>query len=140
MRDMPQATIPAHAPSDHPAIARGKVGLLLANLGTPDGYGYWPMRRYLSEFLSDKRVIDYPSWKWQPLLQAIILTNLGETQYRTEKPAEAIETLKQAEEVSSSLGDRILEGEILRGLAKAHMLKLMSKNKPKIVYAVVSEA
>ncbi|MCL4145674.1 UNVERIFIED_CONTAM: hypothetical protein GTU68_008191 [Idotea baltica] len=32
------------------------------------------MRRYLSEFLSDKRVIDYPSWKWQPLLQLIILS------------------------------------------------------------------
>ena len=37
-----------------------KVGVLLANLGTPDGYDYWPMRRYLNEFLSDKRVIDYP--------------------------------------------------------------------------------
>ncbi|OUS37878.1 ferrochelatase [Rhodobacterales bacterium 56_14_T64] len=51
-----------------------KVGVLLANLGTPDGYTYWPMRRYLSEFLSDQRVIDYPKWKWQPLLQLIILS------------------------------------------------------------------
>lgn len=51
-----------------------KVGILLANLGTPDGYDYWSMRRYLGEFLSDKRVIDYPSWKWQPILQLIILT------------------------------------------------------------------
>ena len=51
-----------------------KVGVLIANLGTPDGYDYWSMRRYLSEFLSDKRVIDYPSWKWQPLLQLIILS------------------------------------------------------------------
>ncbi|PIE16378.1 MAG: ferrochelatase [Rhodobacterales bacterium] len=50
-----------------------KVGILIANLGTPDGYGYWPMRRYLSEFLSDQRVIDYPKWKWQPLLQMVIL-------------------------------------------------------------------
>lgn len=63
-----------HAPADHPAIKAAKVGVLIANLGTPDGYGYWPMRRYLSEFLSDKRVIDYPSWKWQPLLQLIILS------------------------------------------------------------------
>ncbi len=61
-------------PSDHPAIPRGKTGILIANLGTPDAYTYWPMRRYLSEFLSDKRVIDYPVWKWQPLLQLIILT------------------------------------------------------------------
>ncbi|MBO9395234.1 ferrochelatase [Shimia sp. R9_2] len=71
---MTQATCPAHAPADHPKVARGKTGILLANLGTPDDYTYWPMRRYLNEFLSDKRVIDYPAWKWQPLLQLIILS------------------------------------------------------------------
>ena len=65
---------PEHAAADHPKLPKPKVGVLLANLGTPDGYDYWPMRRYLSEFLSDKRVVDYPSWKWQPLLQLIILS------------------------------------------------------------------
>ncbi|SEO09435.1 ferrochelatase [Salinihabitans flavidus] len=65
---------PPHAPEDHPKVPRGKTGVLLANLGTPDHYSYWPMRRYLNEFLSDKRVIDYPAWKWQPLLQLVILT------------------------------------------------------------------
>ena len=64
----------AHAPADHPAVKRPRIGVLLANLGTPDNYDYWSMRRYLGEFLSDKRVIDYPAWKWQPLLQLIILT------------------------------------------------------------------
>jgi ferrochelatase len=64
----------AHAPADHPAIAPAKVGVLLANLGTPDGTDYWSMRRYLSEFLSDKRVIDYPAWLWQPILQLMVLT------------------------------------------------------------------
>jgi ferrochelatase len=68
------ATRPEHAPANHPKVARGKTGILLANLGTPDDYTYWPMRRYLNEFLSDQRVIDYPKWKWQPLLQLIILT------------------------------------------------------------------
>lgn len=68
------AACPMHAPSDHPKIKTAKVGVLFANLGTPDSTDYWPMRRYLSEFLSDKRVVDYPSWKWQPLLQLIILT------------------------------------------------------------------
>ncbi|HQY42773.1 MAG TPA: ferrochelatase [Paracoccaceae bacterium] len=63
-----------HAAADHPAVPRPKIGILFSNLGTPDGYDYWSMRRYLSEFLSDKRVIDYPSWKWQPILQLIILT------------------------------------------------------------------
>ena len=60
-------------PADHPQVPRPRIGILLANLGTPDGYAYWSMRRYLNEFLSDKRVIDYPSWKWQPLLQTVIL-------------------------------------------------------------------
>ena len=68
------ATRPEHAPADHPKVAREKIGILLANLGTPDNYDYWSMRRYLNEFLSDRRVIDYPAWKWQPLLQLIILT------------------------------------------------------------------
>jgi len=64
----------ATAQATHAAKPAEKVGILLANLGTPDGYTYWPMRRYLSEFLSDQRVIDYPKWKWQPLLQLIILS------------------------------------------------------------------
>lgn len=72
MDEMNSNSLP-HANTDHPTTL-GKVGVLLANLGTPDDYTYWPMRRYLSEFLSDKRVVDYPSWKWQPLLQLIILS------------------------------------------------------------------
>ncbi|OWU82549.1 ferrochelatase [Phaeobacter sp. 22II1-1F12B] len=68
------AACPAHAPKDHPKVPEEKIGVLLANLGTPDHYDYWSMRRYLNEFLSDQRVIDYPKWKWQPLLQLIILT------------------------------------------------------------------
>ena len=68
------ATCPVHAPTDHPKIPAERVGVLVANLGTPDGYDYWSMRRYLNEFLSDKRVIDYSDWLWQPLLQLIILT------------------------------------------------------------------
>ena len=63
-----------HAPAGHPAVKPAKIGILLANLGTPDGTDYWSMRRYLSEFLSDKRVVDTPDWKWQPILQLIILS------------------------------------------------------------------
>jgi protoporphyrin/coproporphyrin ferrochelatase len=64
----------SHMPADHRTIPDEKVGVLIANLGTPDNYDYWSMRRYLSEFLSDQRVIDYPKWKWQPILQGIILS------------------------------------------------------------------
>ena len=73
MTDQP-AVCPMHAPSDHPKIKPAKVGVLVANLGTPDATDYWSMRRYLNEFLSDKRVVDYSAWLWQPLLQLVILT------------------------------------------------------------------
>nr|WP_227258232.1 ferrochelatase [Kangsaoukella pontilimi] len=63
-----------HLPADHPPVKRPRVGVLLANLGTPDNYDYWSMRRYLGEFLSDRRVIDYSPWIWQPLLQLVILS------------------------------------------------------------------
>ena len=62
------------APEDHPVVKKLRIGVLLSNLGTPDNYDYWSMRRYLGEFLSDRRVIDYSPWLWQPLLQLIILT------------------------------------------------------------------
>jgi len=68
------AVVPAHADRTHPTVKPAKIGVLLANLGTPDATDYWSMRRYLNEFLSDRRVIDYAPWKWQPLLQLIILT------------------------------------------------------------------
>jgi len=72
--NVPQAC-PMHAQPDHPKVPQEKVGILLANLGTPDNYDYWSMRRYLGEFLSDRRVIDYSPFLWQPLLQLIILTS-----------------------------------------------------------------
>ena len=64
----------ACAPADHPPVAKARIGVLVANLGTPDNHDYWSMRRYLNEFLSDRRVIDFPAWKWQPLLQFVILS------------------------------------------------------------------
>ena len=72
--DQPGSGRLAHAGADHPAQPAAKVGIVIANLGTPDATDYWSMRRYLNEFLSDRRVIDYAPWKWQPLLQLIILT------------------------------------------------------------------
>lgn len=74
MLDQTQENRLAHAPADHPRIPPARIGILIANLGTPDGTDYWSMRRYLNEFLSDKRVIEWPSYLWQPILQAIVLT------------------------------------------------------------------
>jgi protoporphyrin/coproporphyrin ferrochelatase len=61
-------------PADHPPVRSGRLGVLLMNLGTPEGTSYWPMRRYLGEFLSDRRVIETPRWLWWPLLNLVILT------------------------------------------------------------------
>ena len=54
--------------------AGGRIGVLLVNLGTPDGTGYWAVRRYLKEFLSDRRVIEENRLKWWLVLNLIILT------------------------------------------------------------------
>jgi len=74
-------------PADHPAVKFGKVGVLLVNLGTPDGTDYTSMRRYLREFLTDKRVIEWSPWKWYPILFGIVLNT------RPQKVGKAYETI-----------------------------------------------
>lgn len=126
MKDM-TAIRPDHAPADHPAIAPEKIGVLIANLGTPDAYDYRSMRRYLNEFLSDKRVIDYPSWKWQPLLQLVILTkrpfSSGKAyksiwnEAENESPLLTItkqQTAKLAEAMQQEYGDRVMVDYCMR--------------------------
>jgi protoporphyrin/coproporphyrin ferrochelatase len=49
------------------------IGVLLAQVGTPDAPTPRAVRRYLANFLSDRRVVDYPAWWWQPLLRGVIL-------------------------------------------------------------------
>src|ERR671932_2403696 len=63
-----------HKPVDHPPVKAGRIGVLLLNLGTPEATDYRSMRRYLKEFLSDRRVIETPRLLWWPLLNLIILT------------------------------------------------------------------
>ncbi|NVD46092.1 ferrochelatase [Qipengyuania atrilutea] len=60
-------------PSDHPQVRSGRVGVLLVNLGTPDAATPKAVKRYLAEFLSDRRVIEIPPIAWQPILRGIIL-------------------------------------------------------------------
>ena len=95
--------------------------MLLLNLGTPDGTDYWSMRRYLKEFLSDRRVIEKPRWKWWPILNLIILsTRPGRkgkdyasiwNKERDEGPLKTItrsQTEKLAERLKRLAGDRIV--------------------------------
>ncbi|WEX89202.1 ferrochelatase [Sinorhizobium garamanticum] len=66
-------TAQAEPNTEHPAVKHGKIGVLLVNLGTPDGTDYASMRRYLKEFLSDRRVIEWSRLYWYPILYGIVL-------------------------------------------------------------------
>jgi ferrochelatase len=97
-----------------PRSSERRVGVLLLNLGTPDATDYWSMRRYLKEFLSDRRVIEEPRLKWWPILNLIILTvrpgRKGKdyekiwNAERNESPLKTI-TRAQAEKLTAMLGD-----------------------------------
>jgi ferrochelatase len=103
-------------PAGHPIVRVGKVGVLLVNLGTPDGTDYWSIRRYLSEFLSDRRVIELSPWLWQPILQGVLLTlrpqKTGRAyqvvwcKERNESPLKTI-TRAQAEGLGRRFGDTV---------------------------------
>jgi protoporphyrin/coproporphyrin ferrochelatase len=67
------ATRDVRLPDRHPAVALGRIGVLLINLGTPEGTSYWPMRRYLKEFLSDRRVIETNRVVWWFILNGLVL-------------------------------------------------------------------
>lgn len=63
-----------HQHAGQSVTEKKKIGVILLNLGTPDGTDYWSVRRYLKEFLSDPRVIETPKWLWWPVLNGIILS------------------------------------------------------------------
>ena len=57
---------------DHPDIKFGKTGLLLINLGTPDSTKWLDIRKYLKEFLSDRRVIEVNPILWGHIYRLIL--------------------------------------------------------------------
>ncbi|WP_191058845.1 ferrochelatase [Geminicoccus harenae] len=114
-RVAPPAAATGPLPPGHPPVLREKIGVILSNLGTPDGTSYWPMRRYLSEFLSDRRVIEKPFLLWQALLQGVILTKRPgrkgkdyETIWNKELDEGPLKTVtrSQAEKVQAVLAER----------------------------------
>ncbi|KQM96640.1 ferrochelatase [Sphingomonas sp. Leaf25] len=60
-------------PTNHPVFPPRRIGVLLMNLGTPDDPSPSSVKRYLAEFLSDRRVVELPAIAWQPILRGIIL-------------------------------------------------------------------
>ena len=61
-------------PADHPPILAPRIGVLLVNLGTPDAPDPPAVKRYLKQFLSDRRVVEIPWILWQPILRGLVLT------------------------------------------------------------------
>jgi ferrochelatase len=102
-------------PSDHPAIPESKVAVLLINLGTPDSPEPAAVRRYLGQFLSDRRVVEIPPILWQPILRGVILTTRPKKsshaykQVWTEEgsPLAAI-TARQVRQLQERLGKDVL--------------------------------
>ena len=103
-----------HRPADHPEIPAPRIGVLLVNLGTPDAPEPQAVRRYLAEFLSDKRVVEIPAWAWKPILHGIILRTRPKKSARAYaevwseegSPLAAI-TARQANALQARLGDSV---------------------------------
>jgi len=101
-------------PGDHPPVRSGRIGVLLINLGTPDGPDPVSVKRYLKQFLSDTRVVEIPPIAWQPILRGIILNT------RPQKSAKAYQkiwtergspladiTSRQAEAMVGRFGEQV---------------------------------
>ena len=82
---------------DHPEVKFGKTGVLIVNLGTPDSTSWLDIRKYLKEFLSDRRVIEVNPFIWQIILNLFILT------FRPSKTAHAYKKIWRKESNESPL-------------------------------------
>ncbi|QQR39903.1 ferrochelatase [Devosia rhizoryzae] len=100
----------AHLPPDHTSVPKQKIGVLLLNLGTPDGTDYWNVRRYLREFLSDPRVIETNKLLWWPILNLVILS------FRPQKSGHAYAQIWDREKNESPL--RVITRDQAENLAQ----------------------
>jgi protoporphyrin/coproporphyrin ferrochelatase len=108
-------------PPDHPPIPEPRIGLLLINLGTPDAADAGAVRRYLAEFLSDKRVVELPSIVWQPILRGLVLTTRPRKSahayaqvWREDGSPLAAITAQQAAAVRSRMGQAVMVEHAMR--------------------------
>ncbi len=83
--------------TDHPEVKFGKTGVIIINLGTPDSTSWWDIRKYLKEFLSDRRVIEVNPIIWKVILNLFILT------FRPSKTAHAYKKIWRKESNESPL-------------------------------------
>ena len=102
-------------PDTHPPIAPRRIGVLLMNLGTPDAPETGPVRRYLKQFLSDRRVVEIPPFVWQPILRMFVLTtrpaksaHAYQQIWTDEGSPLSVVTRDQAAAVQAHFGDQVL--------------------------------
>src|SRR6266478_7225792 len=115
MNEVPNHAAFTHRPADHPNVRSGSIGVLLVNLGTPDATDAKSVRRYLREFLNDKRVIEEDTILWKFVLNAIILPRRPRrkgldyekiwNREKNESPLKTI-TRSQADKLSAALALR----------------------------------
>ena len=123
---------------NHPPIKYGKTGVLIINLGTPDSTSWFDIRKYLKEFLSDRRVIEVNPILWQIILNLFILTfrpsktakaykeiwmkneNMSPLLYYTKKQSEKISQLLQKENVVLDFAMRYGNPGIKKKIHKLH--------------------
>ncbi|MEM7701730.1 MAG: ferrochelatase [Pseudomonadota bacterium] len=136
---------PQHLPNDHPPVKSGTVGVLLVNLGTPDAPDPGSVKRYLKQFLSDKRVIELPSIAWQPILRGIILNTRPQKSAKayskiwTERGSPLADiTASQAEAIAADLGQDIVVDYAMRygsPSIEQRLIELMAKGCDRILIA-----
>ena len=108
-------------PAGHPAIPPRKIGVLLTNLGTPDAPDPKSVKRYLGEFLSDRRVVEIPAIAWQPILRGIILNTRPKKSAHASglvwsdegSPLAAI-TRRQAQALTDAFGEGVIVDYAMR--------------------------
>ncbi len=108
-------------PGDHPPAKSGRIGVLLINLGTPDGPDPQSVKRYLKQFLSDTRVVEIPPIVWQLILRGIILNTRPQKSSRaytkiwTERGSPLADiTARQGEAMAGRFGEHVLVDHAMR--------------------------
>ncbi len=127
-------------PDKHTRLPQKKTGVLLINLGTPDSTNWWDIRKYLKEFLSDKRVIEVNPILWQIILNLFILT------FRPSKTAKAYQkiwmkrqnmsplryfTIKQATNLKQRMKNKFIEIDYAMRYGNPSIAKKLSELKEK---------
>ena len=126
--------------NQHPSLPKKKTGILLINLGTPDSTNWFDIRRYLKEFLSDKRVIEVNPILWQIILNLFILT------FRPSKTAKAYKkiwmkkqnmsplryfTIKQTSNLQKRMKNKVVEIDFAMRYGNPGIAKKLSELKEK---------